>query len=407
MHNRILTNPYILYSIVWIFVLSVYKLQWSTFYSPLSHNLIYFILFSSLISFLIGMIMHIKKIFIYRPLLSFSIRKIRLILILLYALLFVEFIFARNIPIMGYIGLGPKMEYTEFGLPFIHVIVISGFSVICLYSYHCALSSNSTRTKKNLKRYIFLSILPYILIFNRGAMIACIIGLGSLYIMSNISPVKAICKIILSGIVVLFTFGVLGNIRTDINDVENVILEIGGASDDFKNSRIPKEFFWGYIYVASPIGNCDYAIRQTPTVLPKITDMRDFIIFELLPELLSKRIANMLQIERQYNPLVIESLNVSTIYARPYMYLGWWGMIYMFMYIMLFITLVISVIPKGSPYYVIAIAVINVIVVQSIFDNMLTFMGVIPMVILICVLSFKYFIKRNAGKKNINCNCTI
>lgn len=407
MHNRFLTNPYILYSIVWIFVLCVYKLQWSTFYSPLSHNLTYFILFSSLISFLIGMIMHIKKIFIYRPLSSFSTRKIRLLLILLYALLFVEFIFARNIPIMGYIGLGPKMEYTEFGLPFIHVIVISGFSVICLYSYHCALSSNSTHTRKILKRYIFLSILPYILIFNRGAMIACIIGLGSLYIMSNISPVKAICKIILSGIVVLFSFGVLGNIRTDINDVENVILEIGGATDDFKNSPIPKEFFWGYIYVASPIGNCDYAIRQTPTVLPKITDMRDFMIFELLPELLSKRIANMLQIERQYNPLVIESLNVSTIYARPYMYLGWWGMIYMFIYIMLFITLVISVIPKESPYYVIAIAVINVIVVQSIFDNMLTFMGVIPMVILICILSFKYFIKRNASKKNINCNCII
>ena len=403
MHNRFLTNPYILYTIVWIFVLCVYKLQWSTFYSPLSHHLIYFIVCSSLISFLVGTIMHIKKIFVYRPLFSFSIRKIRLLLILLYALLFVEFIFARNIPIMGYIGLGPKMEYTEFGLPFIHVIVISGFSVICLYSYHCALSSNSIHARKTLKRYIFLSILPYILIFNRGAMIACIIGLGSLYIMSNISPVKAICKIILSGMVVLFTFGVLGNIRTDINNVENVILEIGGASDDFKNSPIPKEFFWGYIYVASPIGNCDYAIKQTPSVIPKITDVRDFMIFELLPELLSKRIANILQIERQYNPLVIDSLNVSTIYARPYMYLGWWGIVFMFIYIMTFITLVLSVIPKGSPYYVTSIVIIDIIIVQSIFDNMLTFMGVIPMIILVTILSFKFFIRRLRRIKDINC----
>ena len=398
MHNRFLTNPYILYSIVWIFVLCVYRLQWSTFYSPLSHNLVLFILSSSFISFIIGIIFHKKKIFSYKPLPSFSLKKIRLLLIVLYVLLFIEFIFARTIPILGYIGIGPKMKYTEFGLPFIHVIVVAGFSLMCLYAYHCTLSCNTKRTKLKLKYYVLISIMPFVLIFNRGAIIACIIGLGSLYLMSCKKLIKSLLKIMLGGIFVLFAFGILGNVRTDVNDVKNIILDIGGATEDFKNSPIPKEFFWGYIYVASPIGNCDYAIKQTPTVLPQITDMRDFMIFELLPELLSKRIANMLQIEQQYNPLVIKSLNVSTIYARPYMYLGWWGMIYMFMYIMLFITLVISVIPKASPYYDIAISTINIVIVQSIFDNMLTFMGVIPTVILICIISFKYFIKRNASK---------
>lgn len=407
MRNRLLTNPFILYSIIWLFVLFVYKLRWSELFYELSNDIIFFILVTSFISLILGIVFHKRKIFSYRPLNSFSVRKIKRVILILYGLLSLEFISAKGIPLFGYVGLGNKIEYSDFGLPFIHVIIIAGFSMMCMYVYHCMLSSKDRKVRLNLLKYLSTSIFPFILIFNRGGIIALAIGIGSIYLMATDKLHKGLVKICITAIVVLFLFGMAGNVRTDIADVNNIILEIGEATDEFRESTIPKELFWGYLYIASPIANCQYTIRQNPNVQITMERMRDFVIFEIFPELVSKRLGSMLGLERVNNPLIVDSLNVSTIYARPYMYLGWYGIILMFISILFFVFFTMSLVSRVSSLYVTTIAAINIIIVQSIFDNMLTFMGTISILMLVGVICIPQLIKKYASKQNNNSRCII
>jgi len=66
-----------------------------------------------------------------------------------------------------------------------------------------------------------------------------------------ILPIVVVC--------LLYLFGVLGTLRQSraahTGYDNTLILKSGKASEAFTHSPIPNEFFWAYVYMASPLAN--------------------------------------------------------------------------------------------------------------------------------------------------------
>lgn len=398
MRNHLIVNPFIIYSLIWCVVLAVYQLNWSYLIPPLCIEYKFFLWSTIFISFVTGLLLHEKKIFTYRPINLPNLKWVKRIYIGLYILLFVEFIHAGGIPLLGYITGDRNILYTEFGLPIIHVVIVNSFSLLFIYLFHCFRSIGDKKSKCNLFFYLSLSIIPFILVFSRMGIMVCFIGGIIIYLMSIQNVLKVLFRTIILALSMLLFFGYAGNLRTDTSAAKDLILEIGEATPEFRNSMIPDEFFWGYLYIASPLGNSQFSIEQQPYVYANIEALKKFCLFELTPEIISKRLALQMDVDEKTPQLISPALNVSSVYDGAYKYLGWWGMIFMFIFMFLFVIISMSLIPKKSPYYVSAIATLDIIIILNLFDNMFVFMGIVIQLLLIILLSLKFFIKKNKGK---------
>ncbi len=388
-----------MYALIWSLVLFVYQLEWSYLFPRLSFSLLAFLIFSIVISLVLGIYFYKIRVFTYAPIARFSLKRIGLCLRIGYAIFAVEVIAAGGVPILGYLGVGETIAYDDFGLPLLHVLVVVGFIVLCLYCFHCARSTEDSRKKKRLYQYVVLSIIPYVLMFSRGPIISCAIGIMTIYLMSCINIMRSILRICCVGCLLVLLFSLSGNLRTDTSEFEDLILEIGGATDELRDKKTATLLFWPYLYLVSPLANCEHMIMQNPNINQTWDSIKQFVLHETLPETFAKRLApTSTRIEMD---LITDSLNVSTVYARSYLYLGWWGLLYMYLYIVTYIIVEISLVPKQSPFYVTAVATLNIIVVQSVFDNMFVFMGISPILIILIIMSGKYLRRKYLRRKDV------
>lgn len=395
MYPHLIINPFIIYSLSWLLVLLIYNLNWSYLLPQLSFELKAFLWLSILLSFITGVLFHYKKVFSYKVISKTpNLPKIKKILFLIWSLLIIEFIFAGGIPILGYITGERNISYTDFGLPIIHVLVINSFELLFIYLCYCYYSTTDKVIKKKIALYIFLSVLPYILIFNRMGLMTCFLAYMLLFILSKKSLWKILIKITLSSTICIYLFGIAGDLRLDTATAKNIILELGEATPEFKNSSIPKELFWGYLYISSPLANCQYTINQKKNFNFESNSILGFCLFELTPEIISKRLAETYSIKREEAILINSTFNVSSVYAQSYNYLGWYGMIFMYFFMYIFIFISMLLIPKESPYHLCGIIVIDIIIIFNIFSNMFVFMGVVPQVLFTIILSINFFIRR-------------
>ncbi len=398
--NNFLANPFSLYGITWSFVLLIYQLGWSHLVPNLSRGYIIFLSSTICISFILGYIFYSKKIFTYKPLSVIPFDYLKKCSVILYILFILEIICAREIPFISYLLGNRENDYTDFGLPFVHVILNGGLTVGALFSYYGYISINNTRRK--CIKYLVIFCIPFLLMFNRGGMMFCFLGCLLIYLMKIKNLKKIIIKISILLLLVLYIFGLLGNLRTDVGDAKNLLLEFGHATDSFKESGIPPEFFWSYIYIATPLANSQNMVNVDNRMEPSLKAYRDFTCFELLPELIAKRISTD-TMHRQEKDLIFDSFNVCSVYGRTYKYLGWWGPIFMYVFWIFWVIVTIGLIPKKSPFYVPAIASVNLITIMNLFDNMFVFMGLItvPFIFIILSVFFKHGSKNFSGLCNI------
>lgn len=397
--NRFIINPFIIYSLIWLIVLLTYSLNWShlcpsnlTFYCP-------FIIITCIISGVIGIRFYKKRIFSYSLDKSINLKKITKYNKILYFLFVLEIISSKGIPILGYLTGNTNIEYTDFGLPLIHVIVANGFVVICLCSFYSYFCTSIKQEKKIYLKNLVFSIIPYFLMFNRGGLMFCILGCFIIYLMQCKNLKKSILGVISVSLLVLFGFGVLGNLRTDVKGVNNIILQFGEASDDFTSSWIPKEFFWPYIYISTPIANAQLMMDKSDNDL-NLADLTSFVIFEMTPELLSKRIQTD-GIQEKEMDKILYAFNVASVYGMSAKYVSWLGPMILYMYWILFVIITIGLIPKNSPFYPIGIVSVSIITIMNTFDNMFVFMGLIPLPLIIIIACYNIRF-RLYERKNIN-----
>jgi hypothetical protein len=123
--------------------------------------------------------------------------------------------------------------------------------------------------------------------------------------------------------------------------------------------------------VSSPLANLQNTINESP---PAREEWMPFINYELLPDFISKRTGNLLMVDKRYPVRVEGWLTASTFYSGSYVYLGWSGIVVMYLFFLI-TTFLYPFILKKDKYYVTGLAILNTLVLYNTFDNMYAFTG--------------------------------
>jgi hypothetical protein len=196
----------------------------------------------------------------------------------------------------------------------------------------------------------------------------------------------------------LLGFGYLGNIRTSNQldkggTITDIILTLGQAKPSFENSAIPKEFFWSYIYISSPLANLQNDIdKANPRY--DINSVVSYLNYELIFDAVSKRTGALLDVDQGQNKLIAPYLTVSTIYATSFTDLGWLGMCLTFIALMAVCLLYLFILRADSPFFATGVAILNTMVLFCLFDNMISFTGLSFQLVYPILLSIKWRTKK-------------
>lgn len=401
MNNNTFLSPFFVYILGFITLFAFYFLHWSELYPEISSSLLIFILGTCFLMSFMGGYFFKKKFFVYSPSTSSEDKLIKWSKWYLYANL-LEIIYSRHVPLIsGLMGEDIPDDIDFFGIPMFHIFVLSFGSFLSLLIFYKMRSDKKSR--KKLFFWFLVSFISPIMIYGRGIMFMTLTGCLFIYLMSLQRLKGKLIFITLVVLTILFTFGVFGDIRISASDSRFTnkkngvsIMEIGKATQEFQESWIPHEYMWGYIYIISPIGNLQHNINESEFVEIAPSDLWELFSMEMISATISKRIV---EYEKRQEDLVIPNLNVSTVYARPYVIMGWWGMILIFVFTICYILTVFMIIPRSSEYFVVSVAIVNVILVYNLFDNMFSYGGYANVILIPIILSFKGFIKRLQNRR--------
>lgn len=396
-------NPFYLYCITVLIILILYSFNWSNIYPKLSIHTYIFLISTILISFFVGRIVD-KKLdnkALKNTNIKFNLKVATLVVVVGFI---IEFIYAGCIPLVEILILKSDFNYLTYtGIPTVHVLLVTFNSFIAIYAFNRYLIDKEKQTL-----FLFLvNLLPSILIFNRGMLTMILLSCVSVYVLTVMNGFinrKNLLIISILGLVFLYCFGIFGNIRSNReynvgSDVTNsqYIMMVGDASSTFRESIVPKPFFWGYIYITSPLANLENTIQNNDGNLNISGDNVNNLLFNsLLPDFIS----NDFNIEPKEPNLITHALTVCTMFVQPYLSLGWVGMIIMFLYWLFIMIVYRLIIPSNSNFYVVGLSILNTITMFNLFDNMLIFAGLSFQ--LVYPILFMFLLEKEYGKKIAN-----
>lgn len=384
---RVLRNPYYIFSIIWLACLCFYLLGWSEFFPPISIELLFFLLTAVALLFIFGLCSDEFKLF-KLPYYQYEGSNITFFMLANVFLWIIQFAIC-GVPLL-YIVRGIEYNYQEFGIPTVKVVITTLNGFLSVYAFSLFLTSRK-------KKFLFYSILClsfFLMAYSRGLVISNGVSIFFLTLLHNDRhkiKVKQLLFIIIGISAALYLFGVAGNIRvmnqvaaannTAYEDMEyssNEIMDIGKASNSFRENIVPGEYFWSYLYICSPISNLQYNLDKKNARPFSIGNGVDFFINEIMFDFISKRINDLSGKERLQPKLLIEALTVCTTFAGSYCYLGWVGLIAMLLFLLLFPVFFLFLLGKRNRYYGVAIAVLCSMYFFSFFDNMFSYAGLSP-----------------------------
>lgn len=370
-----MVNPYFCYGIAFSTALLLYFAGWSDLFPALSLPLLCFLIFTIILHILLGMRFRSKNIACFSKLEFPNDLAPWLVTIFLYILWSAEFFYEGGIPIVK-ILLKQPYDYKLFGIPTLHVFIVTFSSFYTVFLFHLFLSGRSLPI---LFLYI-LNLLAAILIYNRGMLLFNLFASASLLMLQHGEFSKRLLGWALPSVtILLFFFGILGSLRVSNESrmpySNKGFLKTGGASQRFLNSGIPAEFFWAYIYTTSPLANLQANIMLNKPAQLNISMAAGWFTNEILFDSFSKR----LNAYAGKTPPTLKTmhgpLNASTVYSGSYSHLAWPGLILMATFILVLPLLFIKMLPESSPFFLTAFALLNTIYAFMIFENTIRFTG--------------------------------
>lgn len=374
---QMLKNPFLVYVATFSAVIAVYQLGWSDIYPALSWDLLLFFavsfLAAGLLARLIGpFIIQTRE---YPPGLMSDWATLFVI-----ATFAVEIALARGIPLFVVLQ-GGKFYALEANATHLHAFTFwSAFSAIRFADY----------LYSRRFRYMVEAALPllfYILLVYRGPAIMCVLSWMFVFVIKN-NGLRRI-HVGWAAVFLMSAFyvnGLIGDIRSPGQE------RAGAPSLSFQNSGIPRTYFWTYLYATSPLANFQLSIDQ---VTPGKGTVVEFVASDLLPDTFSKRIlpnlndtilsgnGNLVSRDALYSwaqPQISPGINISTLFGRSYGFFGWVGPTIMFVALSALIMMYIILI-RRSPYRVPALALLNVLVVFCLFNNMIASAAMLPQLV--------------------------
>lgn len=373
-------SPFICYCVSFVFVVLFYSLGWSELYPKLSYSVMLFLLGTVVVHGVCHWLLmnNASNWGLARERRAMTVAHklpVVAITIFIYILWIVEFIYEGGIPLVK-ILLHLPYNYRLFGVPSLHVFVVTFSSFFTIYLFHLW---RSERSKLVLILYI-INLSAALLIYSRAMLFFNITGSIIVYLMSlKRIPYNRILLIIVIVIPMLYVFGVLGSLRMsreakEIYNNEN-FMNTGKATEAFRQSFVPKEYFWTYIYVSSPLANLQYNIDRNPD--PVFTGRSFFWggVNETLPDFITKRIHRLRDTGPPKEYRIAYSFNVSTIYSRSYSYSKWPGMMLMAVFIIILPWLFLKVIDRQSDFFVTGWAILCTMYFFMSYDNTIRFTG--------------------------------
>ncbi len=366
-------NPHSSYVISFSLALGMYWLGWSRLYPRITNSLFTFLLLTVVIHLILSFYWRSKKVAVPKLINSFFNPIATTIFI--YVLWAADFIYEGGIPLLK-ILLSQPYNYRLFGVPSLHVFTVTfgSFFTIFLFSLYV-----STRQRTYLYLYL-INMLAALLIYSRGMMMFNLVGSVFVYLLSSPSiSWKQFLVGLIALICVSYFFGVLGTVRDSFeakrNYDTNIFMDTGQASEAFRKSKIPDEFFWGYIYLSSPLANLQQNINTFKVPPFSFSRLMQHLNNEMTFDFMSKRINRIWGVEReQERTLPNTPFNVSTVYSRSYSYQGWVGMFIMCVFILIVPWIYLQILPANQ-YSLCGLAILNTAYVFLMYDNTIRFTG--------------------------------
>lgn len=344
------------YAIINSLILFLYDLNYTTLYPKLGKEIKYFYYITIILSIFLGFIL--KKRFKYFDLKNEPKNKKKLIFII--SIFFIiDFIYG-GFPFIKILK-GDSSAYLFKGIPILHVLFITYIPVLSIYMYHAYL----TYSKKSYLKIVFLLFLPGIILFSRGTLFSLILYCFLIYFSKfNLNLLKKIQMLTIL-FVFVYLFGALGNIRHHYkyNDT-SYIMRIGEATDQFKDSIVPKEFYWTYFYLTCSLANLQKTVNSTTE---DDYSIEKFIKLSLIPSLKS-------DIKEKEYELIKQGINVGTEYRKSYRYAGIKGLYFHFFYFTVLKLVILSIVRK-TKYYISCLVILNFMTIMGCFSNMYIFVG--------------------------------
>ena len=361
-------NPFYLSALSFIVVLMIYSLGWSTLYPRLSLSVMLFLLV--LFSYYISLGTLFNRYL--TPVRLNSEKGIpRAMFVFFYLSWFLVFLYNGSFPLVELIKnpLGEELDL----IPSFYVLV---YSFTCFFSVFLYQNYRMTGSSIVLSHFI-ISLLPFILMVSRIGTMTTLLSVlfVHLYTLKRLKK-RTVLLVLTFVFTILYLFGVLGNIRSQVF-ADNTLAQETKATSSFLASPIPKEYYWTYIYGASPLANFQNIINKTEVQIEEF-DYTNFLIYYGFPDVVTNRLESRFNISKPYpeNKFIMDFLNVCTIYTNAYINLGWLGPYLVLASYSFFLIIYIFALNRESEYYLTGLCSISTIFFFGIFDNILMFSAV-------------------------------
>lgn len=331
-------NVFKVYGTLWFLIFLLYLLHWSDLLLKLDIKVLLFLVVLIGISFFLGQVFkgYFRLIKLDETTIAKKHRHMQIKGRIICVYFILVFLVARNIPLLRVLQGQVVGDVNMTLIPGVTVImtayvIYSSFEFSYMYAFY--------KDKMALK-YNLIILIYFILMVSRQYILICLaIFFYSMYMVKLDGKFNAVKKrllgfviLIIAVIVLLYGFGVIGNMRYGSNWAWNdssMIFTLGQGNQKWPN-WIPKEYFWGYIYLTSPLSNFNINVIN---FLPN-NNLGQFLL-ELVPDIVS----NKFNAAYASAYLPVSSLTVSTSFVGAYRTLGIIGS-----YLILLLLLGISVV---------------------------------------------------------------
>lgn len=376
-------NIFYMYGLMWIIILIMYAFGWSDLLITLDPNLLTFLIFTIVVSLIVGYFLR-KKLRFYK--LENNPHKSRLLTYILLVFFAIDIIYEGTIPLLAVLKGGSMYDVPFVGIPWLHMIATGISFVYCLYLAYIYICF-----KQKTVILEYLSILSFFVLLFQRQNIIMIVLLSMLLFISSIKfdlswkSVGIVAGFIIAIMIVLFIFGVIGNVRYGIwgwND-SSMICEVAQINDKYPDF-LPKQYVWAYIYLVSPLANLNYNIVLGNTVInPSFFE----ILYSYLPDFVMSMIANVNIIG---NELLTPALTVCTAFATVFRYQGIFGMYMLYVYIMTLSVVMVLLISKVKHLHITFVIAIGYFLLFTFFTNPVVY-PITAMMIIFCFVCYLFY----------------
>lgn len=362
-----LCDPFLIFAAAMFLAFLLYLLRWSDLFPAVQPMSILFVAFTCLVFTLFGFINRKRLVKISECASGEPSDRALLLgtggVLLIYGL---ELIANRKIPLMDLLHPDRIQEYRKFrAFPFFHYFAFAAglFLVAVLFKRYL-----DQRERKHLY-LIGLNLIPYLLYFKRAAFV--LLGIQWLFYYLARRREMPWKNLLWGGLALLlgaYLFGLAGEYRE--RGKGRTLEGVSRINDDFPDI-LPREMVWSYMYAASPMANL---MKNLGEPSPGHLDYPGLVAFEFLPaKARMSRLWRWLGLQERDPLRIAKSFNVSTNFAGPYAYAGWWGIGLMMVLMLLVLSWGIRLIGSPSPYSLIMLSLMCTFSVLSLFSNMFSF----------------------------------